>query len=661
MKQQMSIYEMIMKEREQAPLLPYSFQNPETAGREDTLYILMMDGIPFSQKEDIALECTQILRKVIQKEEAWPSDEWTEFLKKFPLRLFFIELRERLRTLIEEGFLAAQDVHRLGMELTRTSDNPEEVKLGIILLGFHAHDLTKQIFRTLGYHSDYTIYVAESLRHSHFKQNEFIFDLAQNTVGYGKLAALFLLKPMTEPQQKWFLREGVKSTFLSNVYVSVALQKADIRSYLYQTEITKENYNDMMYILAYREPGEEKAVSDEMLAFMGRVVENCAYTNTFIGEAALVMIWLQIIESWKQDYHLLDQQLDENDPLSPYWEERFHAYETIIRLIEVFLNKPKWKNLVLKEMASPRETDFLLVNTIQFLEMKPEMNAFLPVLMRNPLGLNLLDLFLVHHPETYFYDVCRYLEQLLTEDLFQLPLKFKEQEEIETGDLLKVNLWLERLLQSMIEKDLYDEEWCITALYYYQPKIRRLALQALKKYSDEWDLEEDIEAALEELFEKEQNKKNLRLLNQLLNADAEMEKEKRYLVVGNPVTQASPVDKKLMNTYIAGMRYHDLTIVEGLVKKGKILQLVREPENEQDQFAIAITLENGYLIGYVPRVDNRVLATLLDSEEVLYAYFEAEELEEDDATISIMLRKSNPSPIPEKAKIVDNIVQFPKK
>src|SRR5699024_9233157 len=111
------------------------------------------------------------------------------------------------------------------------------------------------------------------------------------------------------------------------------------------------------------------------------------------------------------------------------------------------------------------------VNVLQFLEMKPEMSTFIPLMMRNPLGLNLLDLFLVHHPETYFYEVCDYLSQLLTDQLFQLPFKFVDQEEMDSSDLMKVNLWLERLLKCMLSKDLYDEEWCLQAAEYYHPKI----------------------------------------------------------------------------------------------------------------------------------------------------------------------------------------------
>src|SRR5699024_9208912 len=114
MEKEQSIYSSIIHEREQSPVVPYSFQNAETAGREDTLYILLTEGIPFSQKEDLALECGQILHTILYGKEAWPSGKLTEFLRKYPMRLFFIELRERLRVLVEHEVFEMKELHSLG-------------------------------------------------------------------------------------------------------------------------------------------------------------------------------------------------------------------------------------------------------------------------------------------------------------------------------------------------------------------------------------------------------------------------------------------------------------------------------------------------------------------------------------------------------------------
>ncbi|UJF15431.1 HIRAN domain-containing protein [Jeotgalibaca sp. MA1X17-3] len=369
------------------------------------------------------------------------------------------------------------------------------------------------------------------------------------------------------------------------------------------------------------------------------------------------MIWHQIIDNWKQDYQDLDQDSEDKEEISEYWELRFKRYEEIIRSIEIFLNKPKWNLISNKELANPTESDYLIVTVLQFMEMTPEINIFIPILRRNPLGLHLLDFFLINHPNTYFMKVCDYLKQLLNKELFTLTLEFDEEELPETHDLFRVNMWLETLFELMIEKDLYDEEWLLKGIHYYQPKIRRIALQGLKKNREKWN--EKVLGELEALTKLEKNRKNSNLLRFLLDPEAEAEKERKFLKVENPVIKKSSADRKLLDTYITGAHQHDLSVIDVLIRKGSLLQLVRDKDHELDRHAIAVTLENGYLLGYIPRIDNRVLANLLENNDILYAIMTSEDIYEADPRITIMLRQRGERP-PQKEKISSkNIVQFP--
>lgn len=654
---QESIYENIVRQREENPTLPYVFQDVETAGREDILFILLSEGIPFSQKEDMARECCEALRIAIDTDK---SDTLTTLLESQPIRLFFIELRERLRMLIEVGDFNHLELHKLGMDLVRHSHQADVVKLGIILLGLYPDDITLKIFKVLGYHSEFTIYVSESISHEYFHQNELLFDLVKHTTGYGRLAALFQLKPVLKEQQKWIISNGVKSNRLSSIYVNVALQKTDVRHYLFNTELDESNYSDFMYIMAYQEQVEQKSLSAQALDFMEKLVEKRELAHSFIDEASLVTIWLKIMDSWKYDYHYLDSQIKTVETLNSYWNYRFDRYEKLIRTIEVFLNKPKWQHTVTQEMFKPQETDFLIINTLQFLEMKPEFHAFSALLKRNPLGLNLLDFFLVHYPEKYFQEASDYLFNLLSDQLFELPLLFIDGVESESSDLVKVNAWLETLLKNMLEQDFFDIEWCIKLLGYYHPKMRRMALLVLRKYADEWEDDDAVLTALETLREDEENRKNYRLISKLLHTEIGPSQEMNYLPVEHIVEKERVRDNVILVTKIVGTKFRDLTLAAEIVDKGKILQLVREADNEFDHKAIAVTLADGYILGYIPRADNAVLATLMDNGECLFARFESERLDDDNATIAVLLRKKG-GPFLHDKPTGNNIVPFPSK
>lgn len=68
-----------------------------------------------------------------------------------------------------------------------------------------------------------------------------------------------------------------------------------------------------------------------------------------------------------------------------------------------------------------------------------------------------------------------------------------------------------------------------------------------------------------------------------------------------------------MHTYIAGVPYHK-GARETLDKMadGESLVLSREPENKFDPHAVAVLFDGWKKMGYVPKVDARAIAKVLD-------------------------------------------------
>jgi hypothetical protein len=67
----------------------------------------------------------------------------------------------------------------------------------------------------------------------------------------------------------------------------------------------------------------------------------------------------------------------------------------------------------------------------------------------------------------------------------------------------------------------------------------------------------------------------------------------------------------LLRATLRGHRYHDGPHVLDRLRVGDALQLVREPENDFDEHAVAVHWKGAHL-GYLPREHNRVVANLLD-------------------------------------------------
>jgi hypothetical protein len=74
----------------------------------------------------------------------------------------------------------------------------------------------------------------------------------------------------------------------------------------------------------------------------------------------------------------------------------------------------------------------------------------------------------------------------------------------------------------------------------------------------------------------------------------------------------------LQESPLAGYQYHRASGVWPFLRVGEALKLRREPGNPHDPNAIAVWYKNEHL-GYVPRLENRTLAQMLDRGERLEA------------------------------------------
>ena len=113
-------------------------------------------------------------------------------------------------------------------------------------------------------------------------------------------------------------------------------------------------------------------------------------------------------------------------------------------------------------------------------------------------------------------------------------------------------------------------------------------------------------------------------------------------------------DTFLMGMEIAGANFRPLiSLLYQQLEEGERLTLLREPNNEYDERAIAVLTQEGKKLGYIPRVNNLILSRLMDAGYVLYALVRSKELqvrEKPDYRIVIKVYLTagikNPAPFP---------------
>lgn len=99
----------------------------------------------------------------------------------------------------------------------------------------------------------------------------------------------------------------------------------------------------------------------------------------------------------------------------------------------------------------------------------------------------------------------------------------------------------------------------------------------------------------------------------------------------------------LYGTEIAGTSYREnIAELYHSIEEGDLLTLIREPENPYDEYAIRIDVDadgkpgydpretdlddKSHMLGYVPRMHNRILARLMDAGKLLYGVVRHKEI-----------------------------------
>jgi hypothetical protein len=76
----------------------------------------------------------------------------------------------------------------------------------------------------------------------------------------------------------------------------------------------------------------------------------------------------------------------------------------------------------------------------------------------------------------------------------------------------------------------------------------------------------------------------------------------------------------LLESMLAGTQYAKLSEDElDELDDSPVFDLVREPNNPYDEFAIRVQTKKGRKLGYIPRKQNEALARLMDAGRELYA------------------------------------------
>ena len=123
-----------------------------------------------------------------------------------------------------------------------------------------------------------------------------------------------------------------------------------------------------------------------------------------------------------------------------------------------------------------------------------------------------------------------------------------------------------------------------------------------------------------------------------------------YGIASLPIELSKEFDKiYLLQFFVRGFQFYEGPNVINQISENTLVNLVREPNNEYDEYAVAVYFENTKL-GYVPREDNVILSNLLDAKlldlqaEITHVEPQAAEWENVHVAIYALKEKSADTP-----------------
>lgn len=130
----------------------------------------------------------------------------------------------------------------LANQFVKTAVHREAVKFGIALLGIFKYDEAElEIFTTLGLADEFGKFVAIVL--SYGEHNEALFDLAQKTEGWGRIAYFRYLEIDSEQKREWLIFEGYKCKIGIDYVVLACLEKGRVLEFAQERGIDSKLYD----------------------------------------------------------------------------------------------------------------------------------------------------------------------------------------------------------------------------------------------------------------------------------------------------------------------------------------------------------------------------------------------------------------------------------
>ncbi|MEG0249533.1 MAG: HIRAN domain-containing protein [Peptostreptococcus sp.] len=502
-----SIYNEIRSAFQEFNELPYQFQLLPMAGKEEVDYMLWSEEILSNEdKERLSIAALNKMKELIDNDKT--EINLLMYLRENPLHEYLYAFTDLLRAYIEEEFFQTDEIYNFGIKLATQSIYDDMVKLGIIILGNFENDYTKRVLLTLGYHSEFTLYVLEAIsRFSNF--NHIAFDLLQNTDGYGRLCSLIKFKPVKEEQKKLLVEEIVESTTCVKRDCSLFIvTNTLLEDYIDNIIIDSNNFTRISYLLAYS----SFEANFKMFKVSKHLIEKYLfsaykYAKSYIDFAAIAIIKSNIATDWRDSV--------EADERENGWSMSIE--KSMERNCEDLIRKFDYESIITEELINNNSFEvedasmmLYLLKELQFsYDYTVDSRIFEMMFSRMPFYFDMIEYFLINNENTYYKDIYNFIIDMVPEEVFTESRNMDDPSVKYLPDV-----WIVYLLQAFKNARDYNEGFFIRCLFARFKDVRIKAATVLKYFREDWS--DKVVIALKDMIKDEPDKDLVKYIQKML-------------------------------------------------------------------------------------------------------------------------------------------------
>lgn len=595
----------------------YSYQDFETAGiREFKSITKKIRPLQNYVKNRLSNELLRILDEDISNYNEFYNVR--EYITLNPIIGYWDSLINLFKEWIYVNSNKLEKVKEEISNLIKTSAYSEDIKLGLLLAPFCNLEDIEEILNIFSIHNDYLFYVVKAYEYFG-NYNNIIFELSKKSIGYGKLFCVMSLKPINYEIKKWMVEEGSDNNLAVTELLEYTMLSLDLLDYLENTEfdvqeveLLSKSFSMLLSDYGMNEVKDEIEVCNKIL----EIVEcnGIGIYSLYVVISILYSIEAAIIENYKNKVNLTINE----------------EYKDIIEKCKNIYQKNTWHEVIEKEISNIEVESSVLISCAEKTKYKLSKKEFEVLFKRDYINALLYK---------YAFSVGNKAIKKVIFDLGlkKLPLNqiLRGQDELRIDDLAYDDIaqicYFIIIKYSKYEdiKDKY-KELNLQALNSPLIETRIQAVTNLQRFREEFDsFDKEL---INDAINVEMVADVRRLLNSLLIENRN--KKKKYIEVSDDMHIDIHVkDIYLMTLDVAGTSYVDFSEVYSKLNEKNIIYLKREYDNLYDKNAIEVITTDGFVIGYIPRENNFILASLMDKGK--YFYGKIKEISEDYNAISL--------------------------